>query len=215
MFHYLLFGVKKALIVFLLVLVSSKIFGQLSISGAKCVSTTLVYQYHIKNVGHPNDKITICVEGGILLETGTACIEKNNISSIRLRWDKGISTGKLTVSSQAGSDNLSVNIVPPFNPGLIETMEKQTIVFNKLPHSLSCTKANGGNCSPSFSYQWEQSPNKVKWIPVSDAKDRNLLFVIPLKQTTFFRRKVVEIKSGTIGYSNAVIVFVTPEIIKR
>lgn len=191
------------------------VFGQVNITGAKCVLTTLVYQYDIKGDWRENDKISICVDGGVFTESGTACIEKQTVSFVRVQWSEGKTTGKITVSSGTGTANISVNITPPFNPGFIETTDKQTIAYNKLSPSLSCTQASGGNCSPSFSYQWEQSLNRLQWTTISGATGRNLSFDTPLKQTTFFRRKVFESKSQTIGYTNAITVFVTPEIKKK
>lgn len=212
MFHYLSSGTQKVLLVVLISLFSCSIsFAQVEISGATCVLTGLVYQYDIKVDWKENDKISICVEGGVLVETDSTCLERQTVSSIRLQWSEGKNTGKITVSSQATSANLSVNITPHFNPGFIETSSKQTVSFDKTPASLSCTQASGGSCSPTFSYQWEQSLNKLSWKAISGETGRNLAFTAPLTQTTFFRRKVVESASQTIGYSNAVAVFVTPE----
>jgi hypothetical protein len=215
MFHYSIYRGQQLLMVFIALFFSSIIFGQVNIGGAQCVLTTLVYQYDIKGEWKENDKISICVDGGVLTETGTVCTEKQSVSFIRVRWSEGKTTGKITVSSGAGTSNISINIAPPFNPGFIETTDKQTVAYNKLSPSLSCTQASGGNCSPSFSYQWEQSADKLQWTAVSGATGRNLSFDAPLKQTTFFRRKVFESKSQTIGYTNAITVFVTPETKKK
>lgn len=215
MFNYSLYRGQKLLLVLIALFSFNNVFGQVTIGGAKCVLTSLVYQYDVKGDWKENDKISICVDGGVLAETGASCIEKQSVSFVRVQWSEGKTTGKITVSSQAGAANISVNITPPFHPGFIETTDKQKIAYNKLSPSLSCTQASGGNCSPSFSYQWEQSLNKLQWTAISGATGRNLSFDTPLKQTTFFRRKVFESKSQTIGYTNAITVFVTPEIKKK
>ena len=151
----------------------------------------------------------------MLTENNSTCIEKKSLASIRVQWRQDRTTGKITVTSQAGTSNISVNIADTFNPGFIQTTDKQTISFNRLPSSLSCTQATGGNCSPLFSYQWEQSSDKLIWKEIAGATGRNLSFVSPLQQTTFFRRKVFESKSQTVGYSNAITVFVTPDTKKQ
>ncbi|MBO9571604.1 MAG: hypothetical protein J7497_05270 [Chitinophagaceae bacterium] len=211
MAHYSLYRAPKLWLITFALFSCSIVHGQVSLTGAKCVTAKLVYQYEIKGEWRQNDKISICVEGGVLEETGTACTEKEAVSSIRLQWSEGRSTGKITVSSQVGTANLSVSIAPKLNPGFIETAEKQTIAYDKVPSSLSCTQASGGNCSPSFSYQWEQSSDRIKWTPVSGATGRNLSFSTPFKQTSFFRRRVLESSSQTIAYSNIVAVFVIPK----
>jgi hypothetical protein len=211
MFYYSIYRGQKLLLFFIALFFSNIVLGQVSIMGAKCVTTTLVYQYDIKGDWKQNDKISICVEGGVLTETSTACTEKQSVSFVRVQWSEGKATGKITVSSGAGTANISVNIAPPFNPGFIQTTEKQTIAYNKLPSSLSSTQPSGGNCAPSFFYQWEQSSNRLEWKEVIGATGRNLSFSAPLKQTTFFRRKVLESNSRTIGYTNTVAVFVIPK----
>jgi hypothetical protein len=215
MFHNSIYKGQKLLMVLIALFFRNIVFSQVAISGAQCVLTTLVYQYDIKGDWKENEKISICVDGGMLSETGTTCTEKQTVSFVRVQWSEDKPTGKITVTSQAGTVNISVNITPPFNPGFIETSDKQTVAYNKLSPSLSCTQASGGNCSPSFFYQWEQSLNKLQWTAISGATGRNLSFDTPLKQTTFFRRKVLESKSQTIGYSNEITVFVTPDTKKK
>src|SRR6266496_1458765 len=105
----------------------ASVFAQISISGAKCVVTGLVYQYDINSNWKENEKINICVDGGVLSETGTTCIETQAVPFIKVQWSEGKTTGKITISSQKGTDNINVNIALPFNAGFIETTDKQTI----------------------------------------------------------------------------------------
>jgi len=206
--------IKKPLMILVALFSFTISIGQVTITGATCVNTALVYQYEVKGQWKENDKISICVDGGLLTESGNNCIEKQIVSFVRVQWSEGKTTGKITVSSSAGTSNITVNIAAPFNPGVIQTAEKQTLAFNKTPASLSCTQAGGGTCSPSFSYQWEESSNRLQWKEIAGATGRNLSFTVPLNQTTFFRRKVVESKSKTIGYSNTIAVFVIPQKVK-
>jgi len=205
---------QKLLMILIALFSCSLVFSQVNITGAKCVTTGLVYQYDIKGEWKENDKISVCVEGGVLTESGSTCIEKQTVSFVRVQWSEGKTIGKITVTSSVGTSNISVNIASPFYAGLIETIDKQTIAYNKLPSSLSCTQASGGNCSPDFSYQWEESSNRVQWKEIPGATGRNLAFAAPLKQSTFFRRKVIESKSKTIGYTNSIVVFVIPQKVK-
>jgi hypothetical protein len=211
MSQYLSYRGQKILLVLVALLSCTIVFSQVTITGAKCVTTTLVYQYNIKGDWKENDKISICVEGGVLTERGTACIEKQSVSFVQVQWSEGKATGKITLTSQTGNSYISVNIAPALNPGFIQTTDKQTIAYNKLPSSLSSTQASGGNCAPSFSYQWEQSSNRREWKEVIGATGRNLSFSTPLKESTFFRRKVLERNSRTIGYTNTIAVFVIPK----
>lgn len=211
MFLYKLISIRNLLVLLPLLFCSSVALGQISITGPDCVLTTLTYQYDIKGERKPNDKINVCVEGGVLSESGNTCIQSDNLSSIHVKWGEGKTTGKITVKSLSGSATVSVNIVAAFNPGFIETTDRQVISYNKLSPSLSCTQASGGTCSPAFSYQWEWSLNRLRWEEVPGATGRNLSFSTPLKQSAFFRRKVVESKLKTTGYSNIISVFVRPE----
>lgn len=207
--------VQKRLFFSLSIFLTSIAFGQVSIKGATCVVTGLVYQYDITGEWKQNDKISICIEGGILTESNTTCIDKQSVSFIRVKWGENKTSGKITVNSQEGTADISVNIALSFNAGSIETPERQTVTATKIPTSLSCTEARGGNCSPSFSYQWEQSFDRLHWVTLSGATARNLSFTVPLAQTTFFRRRVLESKSHTIGYTNQVAVFVIPQAKKN
>jgi hypothetical protein len=206
-----LFSTQKQLLVLLSVFLSSVVLGQVSISGAKCAMTALIYQYDIKGEWKEGDHINICVDGGVLAETNTTCVEKQAVSFVRVQWREGVTTGKITVRSQAGAADISVTIAPPLNSGFIQTADKQLLSPDKIPVSLSCYQASGGNCSPSFWYQWEESPDKLHWKEITGANGADLSFAAPLKQTTFFRRKVFERTSQTIGYTNELTVFVIPQ----
>lgn len=202
---------RRLLLLFTTLLFCSTVFGQVSITGVQCVAAGLPYQYTIKGEWKENESIRVCVEGGVLLETGTTCVDKQNITAVQVRWNDGINSGKITVNSDGGNISFNVGIIQPMNAGNIEAADKQTFGFNKYTPSLSCTPASGGSCSPSYKYQWEQSSDKLKWTAITGATGQNLSLKVPLKQTTFFRRKVLESKSQTVGYSNEFIVYVTPE----
>lgn len=181
-----------------------------TISGVQCVLPGLVYQYDIKVAVKENETVKVCIENGILPESNSACTEAVLIPLVHVQWQEGKTTGKITVSSPAETKTFTVNISAPFNPGTIQTSDKQTINFKKSPPVLTCTPAKGGNCTPSFTYEWERSSDKLRWTTISTAKAANLSLSTPLEQTTFFRRKAIETKSKTTGYSNEITVFVMP-----
>ncbi|MBO9572087.1 MAG: hypothetical protein J7497_07740, partial [Chitinophagaceae bacterium] len=110
MFHYLLCRAHKLLLVVTTLFCCSLSFAQVTITGPKCVLTSLIYQYDLKGELKENDKISICVDGGTLTETGSSCTEKQSLSSVKVKWAEGKTTGKITVTSGAGSANISVNI---------------------------------------------------------------------------------------------------------
>jgi hypothetical protein len=66
----------------------------------------------------------------------------------------------------------------------------------------------GGNCAPSYGYQWQQSFDDLSWTDIKDAILPNLEFVAPLDQTTYYRRKVTETISSSVEYSDIAIVLV-------
>jgi hypothetical protein len=212
MFYFSSYRHKKSLVVLFSLFSYSIVFGQVDITGPKCVLTTLVYQYDINGNWKENDKVSVCVEGGMLMETGTACVEKQTLSLVKVQWGEGRSTGKISVTSASGTASISVNIASSFNPGFIQNTDKQIFSYNRVLFSLSCGPASGGNCSPSYTYQWELSEDNLRWTEIAGATQLNLSANIPLKRTTFFRRKVFESKSRTVGYSNEITVIVTPEI---
>jgi hypothetical protein len=182
-----------------------------TVNGPQCVLPGLVYQYNVKAVTKENEKVKLCIENGILLTGNSACIEAISLPFVRVQWQEGKTAGKITVSSQAGKAELAVNISAPLNPGTIGTTDRQTVNFNTAAPSLSCTPASGGNCSPSFTYQWERSPDKVQWIAIAAGTTSNLSISARLDRTTYFRRKVIETRSQAVGYSNEITVFVSAQ----
>src|SRR5690348_12411689 len=142
-----LFSFQCRLFFLLLLFYSTTALGQLGITGPDCVLTRLTYQYNIEGERKINDKIKVCVEGGVIAETSISCLENENLSSVRVKWSERTSTGKITLTSLAGTSTINVNIATAFRPGIIETTDRQVINYNNLSPSLSCTQASGGTCS--------------------------------------------------------------------
>jgi hypothetical protein len=87
----------------------------------------------------------------------------------------------------------------------------QIIAYDTLPQTIRCSTAQGGNCQPGYQYQWQESDNQLNWADIPGAGSQNLTFQAPLVQTKFYRRRVTETGSGSIGYSDVADVFVDPE----
>ena len=126
-------AIKKRLIILPFLFICVTTLGQLSITGAQCVLPGMIYQYNIKGNWKPNDKISICVDGGLLTESGTSCIyNQQSVSYVRLQWN-GKNTGKITVTSQSGTSNLSVSITSPLIPVLFKRQtSRQSVIIKHL-----------------------------------------------------------------------------------
>ena len=199
-----LFTKRKKPLLFL-TLIMSVIAGsaQVSIQGIQCVKTGVDYQYNIKVDWKEGDKVNVCVDGGILTINNNSCLERNFISSIRVRWAQG-AAGKITVSSRSGSATLDVKIAKDLDPGEIINKDRQMLTTTNIPSGLLCSPASGGSCSPSYNYQWEQSTDRLRWTPVNGATNKDLQFSSPFATTSYFRRKVIELRSSTVGYSEII-----------
>jgi hypothetical protein len=183
--------------------------AQVSIQGIQCVATGVDYQYNIKFDWKEGDKVRACVEGGIITANNDSCIERNFMSSIRVHWLQGV-VGKIKVSSRSGSSSLEVKIAKKLYPGEVITKGRQELTATNIPSGLICTPASGGSCAPSYSYQWEQSTDRLGWKPVNGATNKDLKFSAPLATSSYFRRKVIEMRSVTIGYSEIIELTVHP-----
>ena len=174
--------------------------------------TGLEYQYEINGAWSGQKNISVCVTGGIIIESNSTCIEKTNVSTVRVKWNEGKKLGTISLTSSEGNASYEVNLITELNGGTISNnLKKQTIDFNKTPFGLSCTLPSGGSCSPQYDYQWQESDNILKWKDIKGKTGANLSFSSPLTETTFFRRKTIDKVSGTIAYSNEAAVYVNAE----
>ena len=205
-----LFSKRKKPLLFLSLIISG-IAGsaQVSIQGVQCVTTGVDYKYSIKVDWKEGDRVRVCVEGGIIAANNNSCIEKDFMSSIRVHWLQG-DVGKITVSSRSGSSTLEIKIAKTLFPGEFINKDRQELTTTGIPSGLICSAASGGSCAPSYSYQWEQSTDRLGWKPVNGATNKDLQFTAPLPTSSYFRRKVTEMQSKTIGYSEIIELTVLP-----
>ena len=167
-----------------------------------------VYQYNIQGAWDSTSTMQVCVTGGVLNGNGSnQCTGHGGIlSEVLVTWS-GASDGSISVSSSKGNGQLNVRLTSTLNPGSISNeFKSQSINSGNTPNSIICTVSTGGSCSPSYVYQWQESANDLKWSDISGATNQNLNFSNPLMETTYYRRKTREIVSGTVAYTDFVIV---------
>lgn len=205
---------EKKLHFLLLVLIFGICWGktalaQVSISGPACVTKGTTYMYPIQGKWDASASVKICVTGGILTDYGTTCTSGTQFSYAKIDWNKDAVKGEINITSKAGNASLAVNIISPLNAGSIDTLVKvQTIDSLKVPAAIHCNAAKGGSCSPSFIYQWQQSSNDMDWKNIEGGSLQDLVFKSAVKQNMFYRRQVIEKISGTINYSDDVMIII-------
>jgi hypothetical protein len=195
----------------LLIFAVTNVHSQVTIKGPVCVKTGITYQYMVVGKWATSSTMNVCVSGGLIADS----IGKSNctpvgapVSNILVRWSSpGI--GSLQLASAAGNATLSVTISEALDAGRIDSGSKfQMVSYNTKPASISCGGSKGGHCSPAFIYQWQQSSDRVSWTDLPGNTGQDLLFVQPITQTTFYRRKVIEMGSNTIDYSDMAFILV-------
>src|SRR5262249_19492270 len=118
----------------------------------------------------------------------------------------------ITISTSDGNKTFKVNITSALQAGLVDSLSKEQNFLDTLsiPSTIICSSAKGGSCSPNYSYQWQQSNDAMVWEDIEGSTRQNLSFTTSVKQSFFYRRKITETNSGTIGYSDVAIINVWP-----
>jgi hypothetical protein len=192
--------------IIILVMISQSVRAQTSITGPDCVVPGFVYHYIISGAWDSTSNMQLCVTGGSFKSNDSTlhnCTKKGGapLGSVLIVWNNP-GTGSLSVSSALGNFSFNVTVVLPMHPGLIDTASKyQKIGYGTIPSAIVCSNDMGGNCTPIFSNQWQQSSDKVSWINISGSTGK-IFQPGPLTVSTFFRRRVTEKNSGTIDYSD-------------
>jgi hypothetical protein len=188
--------------------------SQVSISGPTCVVAGTMYQYTISGSWDSLSTMQVCIGSGTIAgssDSGNCTTTGAPLGAVLVLWnDSASNTGTISLTSSIGNATLSVSFAEPLIPGSIDSAsQSQIVAADSIPASINCSVDTGGSCSPSYFYQWQQSPDMGSWTDMTGANARNLSFSSALAQTTFFRRKVTETVSGTIGYSNVAVVALT------
>lgn len=197
--------------ILLIILLSlwNKADAQVSISGPTCVVPGTQYQYTISGSWNSGTYMSWCVNGGYIVNNGGgSCKSGTPQPSIQVVFTSTTS-GSVDLSSDIGSSNKYVTMTTSLSGGTISTNQSQTISSGSIPASINCSVATGGACSPSYSYQWQSSPDNIVWTNVSMATGQNIIFSSGVTQTTYYKRKVTENSSGSIAYSNSATVFIS------
>jgi len=190
---------------------NTALFSQVSIVGPSCVVPNVTYTYNIQGSWDSLSTMKICLIGGVIADspdTATCTLTGAPLDAVTVIWnsDRG---GSLTLSSSIGDSTLNVVITTPLSGGSIDTTIKtQMIGTDSIPAAIICLDATGGACSPSYSYQWQQSSDIVNWSDLPGATGKNLTIDSGLTKSVYYRRKVIENTSGSLAYSDVAAVFV-------
>jgi len=201
---------------FLLVLTLITFFtisnGQVSIEGPVCVIPDQEYQYNIFLEDKKEKAVEICVEGGIITSSNSACYNGMPVSYIRVTWSAGVRNTGISLTTAKGKKSIKVNVTTSLLPGAIDTVfqltKKAEFARGKV---INCSAAKGGNCDPKYEYQWEVSTDNNFWEEIKGQNDRDLSLERSIRGNYFVRRKVLEKKGQTIGYSNVCLVIVNQD----
>src|SRR6185312_2492089 len=168
-------------------------FAQFSITGPTCVTAGTQYNYTIAGPWTSSTTMTWSISGlGTFTSgssSGTPCPQ------VHVTWTGG-GTLRVTCSNPSGSASVTVSVSTSVTGGTVSP-SSQTINYNTMPGSITCTAATGGSCSPSYQYQWQSSPDIVYFSNNSSGGTGQNYSPGQLTQTTYFRRFVTETVGGT------------------
>ena len=183
-------------------------YGQLSIKGPSCVVAGIQYQYIINGIAPGSTSMQICLSSGVIAGTDSSCHTGSPVTFIRIVWNAS-STGSITISGAAGSAVFNVNKTIVFSAGKIDSVSRNQIV-NKgvVPVTIDCSDPKGGNCAPTYVYQWQQSVDGMKWTDIPGCLSKRLKFLSPLLATAYYRRKTTETVSHAEQFSDVALVVV-------
>jgi len=187
------------------------LFSQLSVSGPLCVTTGTVYQYLVTGKFDSSSNLRVCINGGKLSDLVNTCA-KGMLSQVKVIWDQNATNGSISLSSSVGNATLNVVITSELNGGSVGTTTKTQLTGqDSIPEGIQCSAANGGGCNPVYDYQWQQSNDQANWKDIKNETEQNLKFSVGVNMPVYYRRKVTELKSGTIKYSDIASVYVIPK----
>jgi hypothetical protein len=213
--------IKIFIIISMFLAMGIKSAAQVTINGSTCVVPGTVYQYTISGSWDSVSTMQVCVTGGAFVDSGmgSKCTHKAYpLASVMVIWSTTTSSS-LSIQSSLGNATLNVNVTSPLLAGTIDPLSKVQSFYDTLstPSVIHCSLEKGGSCSPSYSYQWQESFDGLIWRDISGSTSQHLLFSNAVKQASFFRRKVTETTSNTIGYSDMAVVnvLVTAQVVQQ
>ncbi len=133
--------------------------------------------------------------------TSCGTIQSHTTTSVTISFNSTTcSNATITAIGTTAAPKVVTITAPALSAGTISN-PLQTIIYNTIPVTITASGATGGNCAGTYNYQWQQSTDQVNWTNISGATSLNLNFSTNVTQQTYYRRKVTETKSGSIGYS--------------
>lgn len=177
-----------------------------TIVGNACpvTGTSEIYRYSPSATGA---SVKWCVFGGTILGvTGTNCKSGTTLSNVQITWGN-VGSGSVQTTINSTTVNLPVQIVGPFVAGNITANLSQQITAGSTPAAITVAAATGAVCTPTYTYQWQQSTDNVNFTDLTGATSLQLTFSAGLTTTTYYRCKATV--GSNEGYSNTATVFVT------
>jgi gliding motility-associated-like protein len=180
------------------------------IQGPTCVAPGVEYQYVAAGGWTSTSYMQWCLVGGHISGTYDLCKSGTAIVYIRVIWDNTGTTntsGKITLymstpGSTSGNTIVNLTITPVLKPGSLTSNINQAVPYYTLPATINASVATGGGCTPNYAYQWQSSKDKVTWTDVAGKTTQNLAFTTPAQETFYYRRKVTELYSSTVLYTD-------------
>lgn len=180
--------------------------AQIKIDGATCVLAGLQYQYLISGINTDSVAVRICVTGGTITGSDSTCTE-GTLPYVQITWNDS-SAGSISVSSVQGNGSFDVNVTNPLLPGSIDSSDLLQVVDTAMvPGIIHCAIALNGVCNPNYQYQWQQFVAGEGWTDVAGGNAADLAFTSPIRQTTYYRRKVTD-RGNSQAFSNEATVIV-------
>jgi len=181
----------------------STAFTQVTVSGPTCVVPGTVYEYTISGQWDSTSTMQVCITGGVFSGSAVSCTENGKPSPFVLVSWTDSKSGSLSLTSSLGNASINIIVSSTLKGGTIITASSsQQVTFNALANTISCSPATGGSCSPGYNYQWQESLDRVNWKDINGATSQNFSSNTSRKHSTYFRRRVTELSSGTIAYSD-------------
>ncbi len=193
-------------------LFSKNTYAQAAINGPRCVTAGIIYQYMINGAGDSNSSARICVTGGVIEGSQEAC-KTGGSPFILIRWNDSAANGSISISTARGNASRNISVTSVLKGGIINSSDRtQRIEYDSIHTGINCSLATGGSCSPNYVYQWQVSADCLNWINIQGVNGQHLAVPGRLRQTSYFRRRVIETVSNSEQYSDVAIVFVTPNM---
>ena len=207
--------IVKTILLFCLLFQQLNGASQPNVSGPVCAMAGTVYQYVISGAGGGAFIGQVCITGGRIIGSDGndifCTVPDSAVSKVMVIWNDSLADdGVLNLSSAAGNASLSVYFAGSLQPGIIDSICKTQIIFNTQNSimDITCSPDSGGSCTPSYGYQWQHTSDMFNWADIPGAVSESLAAGPAPAQSSYYRRKVTELNSGSVGYSDVACVFI-------